>query len=133
MLYDYIIIYDYKTEGKKQKIKKYNSLSLAGFTLKRTSLYLIYPKKFHSCTYWYSKVLMCTFLSISYKDVLIRVLLFTYFTLYFVYVVCPVHDTCTFTYYFILCCSIMQSMFQELNKKSNSKQTIAKKLCIELN
>ncbi len=44
-----------------------------------------------------------------------------------------VMDTCTFTYYFILFCSIMQSMFQELNKKSNSKQTIAKKLCIELN
>ncbi len=44
-----------------------------------------------------------------------------------------VMDTCTFTYYFILFCSIIQSMFQELNKKSNSKQTIAKKLCIELN
>ncbi len=53
---------------------------------------------------------MCTFLSISYKDVLIRVLLFTYFKLYVVYVVCTVHG-----------------------KKSNSKQTIAKKLCIELN
>ncbi len=80
---------------------------------------------------------MCTFLSISYKDVLIRVLLFTYFKLYFVYVVYStwhtVVDTCTFTYYFILFCSIIQSMFQELNKKINSKQTIAKKLCIELN
>ncbi len=43
-----------------------------------------------------------------------------------------VMDNCTFTYYFILFCSIIQSMFQELNKKSNSK-TIAKKLCIELN
>ncbi len=42
-----------------------------------------------------------------------------------------VMDTCTFTYYFILFCSIMQSMFQELNKKSHSKQTIANKLCIE--
>ncbi len=93
MLYDYIIIYDYRTEGNKQKRKKYNSLSLAGFTLNRTSLYLIYPKKFHSCTDWYSKVLMCTFLSISYKYVLIRVLLFTYFKLNFVYVVCTVHGT----------------------------------------
>ncbi len=80
-----------KKERKKRKI--YNSLSLAGFTLKRTSLNLIYPKKFHSCTYWYSKVLMCTFLSINYKDVLIRVLLFTYFKLYFVYVLCKVHGT----------------------------------------
>ncbi len=44
-----------------------------------------------------------------------------------------VMNTCTFTYYFILFCSIMQSMFQELNLKSNSKQTIANKLCIELN
>ncbi len=44
-----------------------------------------------------------------------------------------VMDTCTFTYYFILFCSIIQSMFQELNKKSYSKQIIAKKLCIELN
>ncbi len=44
-----------------------------------------------------------------------------------------VMDICTFAYYFILCCSIIQSMFQELNKKSNSKQTIANKLCIELN
>ncbi len=35
---------------------------------------------------------MCTFLSISYKDVLIRVLLFTYFKLYFVHVVCTVHN-----------------------------------------
>ncbi len=34
-----------------------------------------------------------SFLSISYKDVLIRVLLFTYFTLYLVYVVCRVHGT----------------------------------------
>ncbi len=34
-----------------------------------------------------------------------------------------VMDTCTFTYYFILFCSIIQSMFQEFNKKSNSKQT----------
>ncbi len=34
---------------------------------------------------------MCTFLSISYKDVLIRVLLFTYFKLYVVYVLCTVH------------------------------------------
>ncbi len=33
------------------------------------------------------------FLSISYKDVFIRVLLFTYFKLYFVYVVCTVHGT----------------------------------------
>ncbi len=33
------------------------------------------------------------FLSISYRDVLIRVLLFTYFKLYFVYVVCTVHGT----------------------------------------
>ncbi len=32
-------------------------------------------------------------LSISYKDVLIRALLFTYFKLYFVYVVCTVHGT----------------------------------------
>ncbi len=37
---------------------------------------------------------MSFFLSISYKEVLlIRVLLFTYFTLYFVYVVCTVHGT----------------------------------------
>ncbi len=36
-------------------------------------------------------------------------------------------------HYFILFCSIIQSTFQELNKKSISKQTIAKKLCIELN
>ncbi len=41
----------------------------------------------------YILVLMCTFLSISYKNVLIRVLLFTYFKLYFVYVVCTVHGT----------------------------------------
>ncbi len=39
----------------------------------------------------------------------------------------------TFTYYFILFCSIIQSMFQEFNTKSNSKQTISNKLCIELN
>ncbi len=30
----------------------------------------------------------------------------------------------TFTYYFILFCFIIQSMFQELNKKSTSKQTM---------
>ncbi len=29
----------------------------------------------------------------SYKDVIIRVLLFTYFKLYFVYIVCIVHGT----------------------------------------
>ncbi len=80
---------------------------------------------------------MCTFLSISYKDVIIRVLLFTYFKLYFVYVVCTVQvknimDTCTFTFYFILFCFIIKSIFQELNKKSYSKQTIAKKLCIKV-
>ncbi len=68
-----------KQKERKKERKIYNSLSLAGFTFKRTSLNLIYPKKLHSCTYWYSKFLMCTFLSISYKDVLIRVLLFTYF------------------------------------------------------
>ncbi len=32
-------------------------------------------------------------LSISYKDVFIRVLLFTYLKLYFVYVVCTEHGT----------------------------------------
>ncbi len=74
---------------------------------------------------------MCTFLSISYKDVLIKVLLFTYFTLYFVYVQYMTHSNGYL--HIILFCSIMQSMFQEFNKKSNSKQTIAKKLCIELN
>ncbi len=55
-----------------------------------------------------------------------------------VFCVCCMYSTWhtvmdTFTYYFILFCSIIQSVFQELNKKSNPKQTIAKKLCIELN
>ncbi len=68
MLYDYIIKYDYKTEGKKKERQKVHIGTL-------------------------SKVVMCTFLSISYKDVLIRVLLFTYFKLYFVYVACTVHGT----------------------------------------
>ncbi len=49
------------------------------------------------------------------------------------YVQYMAHIMDTFIYYFILFCSIIQSMFQELNTKSNSKQTIAKKLCIELN
>ncbi len=63
----------------------------------------------------------------TYKDAIV----------YILYVVCTLHgtvmDTCTFTFYFILFCSIIQSMFRELNKTSNSKQTIAKKLCTELN
>ncbi len=49
------MLYDYKTE-----IKKYNSLSLAGLTLKRISLNFIYPKKFHSCTLRYILVLLGT-------------------------------------------------------------------------
>ncbi len=77
MLYDYIIIYDYKTGGKKEgNTTAYHRDS----TLKRTSLYLIYSQEVSQL---YILVLMCTFLSISYKDVL--VLLFTYFKLYFVY------------------------------------------------
>ncbi len=89
MLYDYIIIYDYNIER-----KKYNSLSLAGFTLKRTFCTLFTPKSFIVVhTYWYSKVLMCTFMSICYKEVFISVLLFTYFKMYFVFVVCTVHGT----------------------------------------
>ncbi len=95
----YMIIRKKERKKERKKRKKYNSLSLAGFTLKRTSLNLIYPKKFHSCTLryilllhttYYIKVLMCTFLSISYKDVLIRVLLFSYFKVYFV---CAVYGT----------------------------------------
>ncbi len=49
---------------------------------------------------------------------LIRVLLFTYFKLYCVccmYSMAHIMDT--FIYYFILFCSIIQSMFQELNTK----------------
>ncbi len=77
---------------------------------------------------------MCTFLSISYTDVLIRVYCLHIFIVCCVYSTWhTVMDTCTFIYYFILFCSIIQSTFQELNIKSNSKQTIAKKLCIELN
>ncbi len=54
-----------------------------------------------------------------------------------VFCVCCMYSTWhimdTFIFYFILFCSIIQSMFQELNTKSNLKQTILKKLCIELN
>ncbi len=58
---------------------------------------------------------MCAFLSISYKDVFIRVLLFTYFTLYFVYVVCTVHGTLLYfillKYFTIVNSNIVHSMF----------------------
>ncbi len=43
MLYDYTIIYDYKTEIKKRK--KYNSLSLAGFTLIKDFFESYLPQK----------------------------------------------------------------------------------------
>ncbi len=39
----------------------------------------------------------------------------------------------TFTFYCILLCSIIQSMFQELNKKVIQNKLLQKKLCIELN
>ncbi len=80
MLYDYMIIYDYKTEGKKER----NTTACH---------WLVLPLKGHLCTLFAEKKVMCTFLSISYKDVFIRVLLFTYFKLYFVCIVCTVHGT----------------------------------------
>ncbi len=73
-----------------------------------------------TCTYWYSKVLMCTFLSISYKNVLYKGAIVYIF--HIVCCVCCVYSTWhtvidTFIHYFILFCSIIQSMFQELIKK----------------
>ncbi len=78
---------------------------------------------------------MCTFMSISYKDVFIRVLLFRYFKMYFVYVVCTVHGTHN-GYIHILLYSVLfyyTVHVSGIKYKSNSKQTIVKKLCIELN
>ncbi len=55
MLYDYTIIYDYKTE-----IKKYNSLSLAGFTLIKDIFEPYLQQKVHSCSLRYILVLKGT-------------------------------------------------------------------------
>ncbi len=56
-------------------------------------LYMIIKQKERKKDNRYIKILTCTFLSISYRDVFIMVILFIYFTLYFVFVVCTVHDT----------------------------------------
>ncbi len=72
---------------------------------------------------------MCTFLSISYKDVIIGVLLFTYFTLYFVRTAHGTHNG--YLHIHILLYSVLfyyTVHFSGIKYKSNSKQTIAKKL-----
>ncbi len=72
---------------------------------------------------------MCTFMSISYKDVFISVLLFTYCMLYVQYMA---HNG----YIHILLYSVLfyyTGHVSGIKYKSNSKQTIVKKLCIELN
>ncbi len=87
-----------KKERRKKERKKEGNTTACHWdsTLKRTSLYLIYPQKCHSCTLRYILVLLGTNVHLyEYKlqRCFIRVLLFTYFTLYFVYVVCTVHGT----------------------------------------
>ncbi len=89
----YMIIKQKERKRERKRKKEIQQLVTGTVHLKGHLCTLFTEKKFHSCTYWYSKVLMCTFLSISYKDVFIRVLFFTYFKLYFVYVVCTVHGT----------------------------------------
>ncbi len=85
-----------KRRKKKKERKKERNTTACHWdsTLKRTSLYLIYPQKCHSCTLRYILVLLGTNVHLyEYKlqRCFIRVLLFTYFTLYFVYVVCTVY------------------------------------------
>ncbi len=95
MLYDYIIIYDYKTEGKKERQQVHIG----------TNVHL-FEYKLQRC---------------FYKGNIVYIF-------HIVFCVCCVYSTWhtviyTLIHYFILFCSI-QSMFQELNKKSNSKETM---------
>ncbi len=62
MLYGCIIIYNYKTEGKKERKKKERKKELNATACHRDStlkgaLYFIYPKKFNGCTLRYILVL----------------------------------------------------------------------------
>ncbi len=86
MLYDYIIIYDYKTEGKKEG----NTTAChRDSTIKRTLCTLFTPRSFivvHIGTNVH--LFEYTLQRCPYKGTIVYI-----FTLYFVYVVCTVHGT----------------------------------------
>ncbi len=62
---------------------------------------------------------MCTFLSISYKDVLIRVLLFTYFKMYCVYVQYMAHSN-VYLHIHILLYSVLAGLHFRLCYRSDA-------------
>ncbi len=96
----------------KQKGKKERKTTACQWdsALKRTSLYLIYPQKFHSCILNYILVLQGTNVHLfKYKLQLYLYKGTIVYIFQIVFCVCcmystwhTVMDTCTFTYYFIL-------------------------------
>ncbi len=115
MLYDYIIIYDYKTEGKK---KQRQHVHIG--TLSKVPICNIHKIQFEICKQYSYKDIFVTYTQTlqrcPYKS--------TVYIFQIVFCVCCMYSTWhtvidTFIYYFILFCFIIKSMFQELHLKSN--------------